>query len=108
MECLIVSVPDIAEGHECICLDCQCSYIKLMLQNLRMECIVDPLRTVRLEDFVAFFDTVSSTHAVAKLPPDAGWRVCHPDSRALWLWDAIIRMVALYFFWFAAAPYLIE
>eukprot|EP00892_Ulva_mutabilis_P004198 jgi/Ulvmu1/214/UM001_0218.1 len=69
------------------------------VESLRAQCANDPTRLVGLNDFIDFFATIPTSRTMAKLPPNASWRVCHPDSRMLWLWDVLIRMVALYFFW---------
>jgi len=70
------------------------------VQNLRLECANDPQRTIGLEDFVTICSTIANTRVERKLPPDASWRVFHPDARILLLWDTLIRIVALYFFWY--------
>lgn len=70
-----------------------------LVQGIKMECLKDPMRTVGLDDFIAICKTIANNRVQAKLPPDASWRVCHPDSCAIRLWDNLIRLVALFFFW---------
>ena len=70
------------------------------MQNLKTECASDVKRTVQLDDVISFFKTIPMARVQHKLPPDAHWGVFHPGSRALLLWDAFIRTVALYFFWY--------
>lgn len=71
------------------------------LQALRIETARNPQRKITEPDFVAFFRTIRKTQVSYELPSDAHPLVFHPNSRKLWLWDLIIRAVAVYFFWCA-------
>ena len=73
-----------------------------MMQKLKREFAQGVKRTVEMDDVIAFFQTISGTRVQHRLPPDAHWGVCHPKSRALLVWDIIIRTVSVYFFWCAA------
>lgn len=72
-----------------------------LLQKLKSECARTAKVAFHLDEVISLFQTIPRARVQKKLPADTHWGVLHPDSRLLACWDAVIRTVALFFFWCA-------
>jgi hypothetical protein len=69
------------------------------MQQVRLDEASGKAKGVKISVFVDFFGKIVVAPEPLILPQDAPWFMLHPDLRALIVWDWMLLVLAIFYFW---------